>query len=238
MMETSREKLMGRIVDEPSLRERFHVFEDRFHAGKLLAEMLQKHVQLDEAILFAVPAGGVPIGYEILKELDLPMEVIIVRKIQVPWNPEAGFGALSWDGETVLNEKLIEQLGLTRDAVQRSIEETMKIVRSRLKKFRGDRPMPDIKDKTVILVDDGLASGYTMLAAVKSVKKRDPEGIVIAVPTASLNAVKLLSEKVDELLCLNIRSGLIFAVADAYKKWHDLTDEEVISILKKFEKAD
>ena len=226
-------KLVSRVIDDPDLREHLHVFKDRFHAGKLLAEMLQKHVPLENAVLFAIPAGGVPIGYEISKELNLPLDVIIVRKIQVPWNPEAGFGAVSWDGEVVLNEALVKQLGLSRDIVQRSIEKTMEVVQDRLGKFRGDKPMPEVKNKTVILVDDGLASGYTMLAAMRSVKKRDPKRVVVSIPTASKNAIELLSGQVDDLLCLNIRTTPMFAVAEAYQKWYDLTDEEVKDLLEK-----
>lgn len=224
---------MDRVVDEPRFRERIRVFEDRFHAGRLLAKMLQRHVQLEDALLFAIPAGGVPVGYVISGELHLPMDVIIVRKIQVPWDPEAGFGAISWDGEVVLNEYLVKHLGLTHDIIQESIEKTMEVIRERFRKFRAERPMPIVRDRTAILVDDGLASGYTMLAAVKSMKKRKPKKIVVAVPTASMNAVELLSKEIDDLLCLNIRSGLIFAVADAYKNWRDLTDQEVMKLLKK-----
>ena len=224
---------MGNIIDDPNLRERLHVFRDRFHAGKLLAKMIQKHVPLENAILLAIPAGGVPIGYEVSKELKLPMDVIIVRKIQIPWDPEAGFGAISWDGEVTLNEQLVDQLKLTHDDIKNSIAKTMKTIQARVKKFRKDKPMPDIRNKIIIIVDDGLASGYTMLAAVRSIRKREPKRIVVAAPTASINAVKLLSKEADDLLCLNIRSSPVFAVADAYQKWHDLTDEEAATLLEK-----
>jgi len=224
--------MTAEIIDEPSYRERMFIFKDRFHAGKLLAEKIQKYANRKNVILFAVPAGGVPVGYVVAKELNISMDLIIVRKIQVPWNTEAGFGALTWDGETVLNDPFVRDLGLTEKVVEESTAKTRRIIQERLRKYRGDKPMLDSSGKVVILIDDGLASGFTMLAAARSIRKRKPERIVVAVPTASLGAIELLAAEVDEIVCLNIRSGPIFAVADAYKNWYDLTDEEVIEILK------
>lgn len=224
---------MSRVVDDPDLRERVQVFEDRFHAGRVLAEMLREHVPPKNSILLAVPAGGVPVGYEVSTRLSLQMGLIIVRKLQIPWDPEAGFGAISWDGELVLNEELVKQLELTQDMIRESARKAMKSIRARIKKFRKDKFMPNMRSRVVILVDDGLASGYTMLAAAKSVKKIKARKIVVAAPTASTNAIKLLSREVDLIVCPNIRSTPIFAVADAYRSWHDLTDEEVLALLEK-----
>ena len=155
----------------------------------------------------------------------------MVRKIQIPWNTEAGFGALSWDGKVILNKDLVEQLGLTEEEINASILNTQKNLEARLHKFRGDEPMPELVDKVVILVDDGLASGFTMLAAARSVKEKTPKKIIVAVPTGSLGAIELLVPEVDEIVCLNIRSGSSFAVAEAYENWYDLRDEEVQEIL-------
>jgi len=226
---------MAKIIDEPSYRERRFIFKDRFHAGRLLAEKLRDYAAMGSVILLAVPAGGVPVAYMIAKKLGIPMDVIVVRKIQIPWNTEAGFGALTWDGEIILNEVLIKNLGLTERMIEESVLKTRRILQERIRKFRGNKPMPDLRGKDVILVDDGLASGFTMLAAARSVKKKTPHKVVVAVPTASLGAIELLSNEVDEIVCLNIRSGPIFAVADAYQNWYDLTDEDVISILEKIE---
>ena len=224
---------MGEVIFDDNLKERLHVFKDRFHAGELLAEMLKRNLSLGDAILLAIPAGGIPVGYEISCRLNIPMDVVIVRKLQIPWDPEAGFGAVSSDGEIVLNERLVKQLGLSEEIIEEVVRKTLGIIRDRSKKFRMVKPVLDIGDKTVILVDDGLASGYTMLAAIRSIKKKNPKRIIAAVPTASAAAVKLVSRKVDKILCLNVRSGPFFAVADAYRKWRDLTDEEVIEILRK-----
>ncbi len=228
--------MTAKIIEEPAYRERVYVFRDRFEAGRLLAEKLREYAGRGNVILLAVPAGGVPVGYVVAKELSILMDVIVVRKVEIPWNTEAGFGAITWDGETVLNEYLVRHLGLTEELIVESISETRRIIRERIRKFRGDKPMPDLRNKVVILVDDGLASGFTMLAATKSVRRKKPEKIVIAVPTAPVGALALLRPEVDEIVCLNIRSGPIFAVADAYKNWYDLTDEEVTEILKKVEK--
>ncbi len=222
---------LAKIVEEPSYRERRFIFDDRFHAGRLLAEKLQDYISGEDVVLLAIPDGGVPVGYMVAKELGVPMDVIIVRKIQIPWNTEAGFGALTWDGEIVLNEVLIKRLGLTEKMIQESILKTQRILRERVRKFRGDRPMPDLRGRVAVLVDDGLASGFTMLAAARSIKKKEPRRVIVAVPTASAGAINLLSDEVDEIFCLNIRSGPVFAVADAYRNWYDLTDEDVIEIL-------
>ena len=229
--------MTAKIVEEPSYRERTFVFRDRFHAGKILAEKLREYGGNRKAIVLAVPAGGVPVGYVVARELAVPMDVVVVRKVQIPWNPEAGFGAVTWDGEIVLNEGLVSDLGLTGKMIEESILKTRRIIQDRIRRFRGDSPMPDLGGKTVMLVDDGLASGFTMLAAARSVRKREPEKVMIAVPTASLRAVQLLGSEADEIVCLNIRSGPIFAVADAYRNWYDLSDEEVVKILEEASKV-
>jgi putative phosphoribosyl transferase len=133
-------------------------------------------------------------------------------------------------------ENLIKRIGLTKKEIEESISQTKKNIQERIKEFKNAKPMSDLKDKIVILVDDGLASGFTMLAAARSARKRKPKKIVVAVPTASLSAIELLAPEVDEVVCLNIRSGTVFAVADAYKNWYDLSDEEVIKILRSAKK--
>lgn len=222
--------MTAKVIDEPALREKVKVFQDRFQAGKLLAEKLRNYSGQENVLVLVVPAGGVPVGSVVAKELSVLMDFVIVRKAQIPWNTEAGFGAVTWNGETVLNELLVEQLGLTEEDIEESISKAKRSIEERLRKFRGNKPMPLVKDKIIILVDDGLASGFTMLAAVRSLRKSLPEKIVVAVPTASLGAIDLLRSEVDEIVCLNIRSGS-FAVADAYESWHDLADEEVLKVI-------
>ncbi len=223
---------MAVIIEEKALRNKNYVFRDRAHAGELLARKLGPYVEPSSMVL-AIPSGGVPVGKVIANELGLPLDLIIVRKLPVPYNTEAGFGSISWDGEVMLNERLVKQLQLSVGEISRAIEEVKHELERRMERFRGKRPFPELKGMTVIIVDDGLASGYTMLAAISSIKKRSPAGIMVAVPTASKNAIELVSPYVDEIFCLNIRETTVFAVADAYQEWHDLTEQEVLELLKK-----
>jgi len=222
---------MNKLIENISLRDKFYVFEDRNDAGRLLAEKLIKYKASDGMVL-GIPSGGVPVAAEIANSLNLPMDLIIVRKIQIPYNPEAGFGAMGPDGEIIFNEKLLSQLRLTEDDIKKQIQKNGDILKKRNQLFRGEKPFPSLKDKIVIVVDDGLASGYTMLVAVGFIKRKMPQKIVVAVPTASKRTADFILSEVDELVCLNIRTGFPFAVADAYRNWYDLTDEEVLNIIK------
>lgn len=225
--------MASKVIDNPSFRNRTYVFKDRAHAGALLADELLRHVGRGD-ILLALPAGGVPVGYTVAKRLGIPLDVIIVRKIQIPWNTEAGFGAIAWDGSVVLNQSLVTELGLAPSQIEECISRTRQIVSERVQKFRGDRPLPNLRDRVILIVDDGLASGYTMAVAVDSIRKQEPQEVIVAVPTGSREAVQLISSKADRLVCLNIRVGPVFAVADAYEEWHDLSDEEVIQYLQPY----
>lgn len=224
---------MARLIEDTTLRERLHVFKDREEAGRALSLRLSPYRDTDSIVL-GIPSGGVPVAAEVARALGLPLDVVIVRKVQIPYNPEAGFGAVGPDGEVILNEPLLERLGLTEEEVQEQIERARGNVMRRNDIFRNGRPFPDLKDRTVILVDDGLASGYTMLSAIGFVRRRGPKKVVAAVPTASKRTADMMLPHVDELICLNIRRGFIFAVADAYQNWYDLEESEVVSILERF----
>lgn len=223
---------MGRIRENPDLRDRVGVFDNRFDAGRELAEEIDDY-RSSNAWVMAVPAGGVPVGVEISERLGLRFDLVMVRKIHVPWNPEAGFGSISWDGTVLFNEDLMERLDLTEEQVEDQIEEEKEIIEKRTDRFRGERPFPDLEDEVVLLADDGMASGFTMLASIRAVKERHPAKITVAVPTASKDSVRRIEDEVDEVVCLNIRSGPTFAVARAYKDWHDLSDDEVVEILER-----
>ena len=207
------------------------IFLNRSDAGKRLAEKLLDFGGSD-ALVLAIPRGGVPVGFEVAQRLSAELDVIVPRKIPIPWNPEAGLGAVTADGTTVVNEPLARELGLTDDEVNAEAEEVRQEVARRTERYRrGDRPFPRIGVRPVILVDDGLASGYTMLAAIDSLKRYGPHSIVVAVPVASAGAARLVSPHVDRLVVLTVSSQLPFAVADFYAEWRDLTDEEVVSCL-------
>jgi putative phosphoribosyl transferase len=220
---------MGTIIEDPALRDRQLVFTDRAGAGRLLAAKLNPYRGSDGLVL-AIPAGGVPVAAEISRALDVPLDLVLVRKIQVPNNTEAGFGAMNMDGEAIFNEGLLRQLRLSREEVQEQEERTKKVLTHRELVFREGEPFPSLKGKIVIVVDDGIASGYTMRAAVRYIRKRSPVKIVVAVPTGFRQAVNDLLPETDEMVCLNIRGGFRFAVASAYVNWSDVSDEEVLAI--------
>jgi len=224
---------MQRIIEDSSLRDKLYVFKDRKEAGMLLAQRLLGYKGTD-GIVLGIPSGGVPVAAEIAKAIVLPLDLIIMRKVQIPYNPEAGFGAVGPDSKVLLNEELLRSLDLSEKEVEQQIQMTMNIIKRRNGLFRKGLPFPSVKNRVVIIVDDGLASGYTMLSAIDFVKRHEPQKLVVAVPTGSERTVDFILPNVDELICLNVRSGLSFAVADAYENWYDLEDDEVISILNNF----
>jgi len=225
---------MGKLFEDKSLRDKSYVFRDRSEAGSLLAERLLE-IPLPEAIILAIPAGGIPVALEIARKLHLPLDLMIVRKVQIPGNPEAGFGAMGPDGEVIFNEPLLRRLRLTQDDIEKQVARARQIVEERNRVFRGGRPFPDVRDRTTVLVDDGLASGYTMTEAVRFLQKRKAARILIAVSTASEESVNRLSPLVDEIYCLNVRTLYPFAVAEAYENWYDLEDQEVLARMKSLE---
>ena len=220
------------IVENSELRDKVHIFNDRSHAGEMLATLLKEYEDKKDSIILAIPAGGVPVAVQISKILNIQWDLAVTRKLHIPWNREAGFGALSWDGNIILNKSLVDSLGLTSDEIDRCVNEEKRVIQNRLRKFRGSVPFPDLNGKVVIVVDDGLASGFSMLITVKTLRDKARK-VVVAVPTAPVNAIELISAYVDKVVCLNIRSGSFFAVADAYKMWYDLTDRDVMEILKR-----
>jgi len=220
-----------KLKEDPLLRDMVSVFKDRREAGKRLAEYLVGYRDTD-GIVLALPSGGVPVATEIASALDLPLDLLIVRKLQIPDNPEAGFGAMGPDGEVLLNEGLMKHLSLTDEQISIQTEKSRANIEKRNRIFRKEKPFPSVRDMVAIVVDDGLASGYTMLSAVRFLRRMSPQTLVAAVPTGSRKTVEVLMPEVDELFCLNVRSGPFFAVASAYRNWHDLTDEEVLSLIR------
>lgn len=214
-------------------KNRVRVFEDRKDAGRLLGEMLAEYRDTG-ALVLALPSGGLPVGVEVAKALNASLDLLIVRKIQIPGNPEAGFGAISPDGTPIINEVFLAMLSLSKKTVEAQINKAMESVRQRNECFRKKRPYISFQDKTVIIVDDGLASGYTMLAAIRFVKRDKPQKVIAAVPTSSARAIDFILTEVDELFCANIRTGSPFAVAEAYRNWYDLTDEQVLEEYRLF----
>ncbi len=220
-----------RLVEEPAFNNQIHIFENRYQAGKLLAKKLEQY-KGDEVIVLAIPSGGVPVGVAIAEHLQCAFHLMITRKIQIPWNPEAGYGAVAPDGSVVLNEPLVRQLGLSREEIKQHVAIVLKEIERRTKKFLGKVFFPNLTSMIVILTDDGLASGFTMLAAIRAVTEQNPAKVIVAVPTAPVSTINRIFG-IDEIVCLNVRDSQFFAVADAYVTWHDLGDREVEAYLKK-----
>lgn len=223
----------SRVFDLPELRNRTRVFQDRVHAGAILAHMLEQHRGTDTLVL-AIPAGGVPVAAEIATHLDLGLDLAVVSKITLPWNTESGYGAVAFDGTVRINQDLIAALSLPEALVQEGIARTREKVARRLEQLRGARRLPDLTRRAVILVDDGLASGFTMHTAVDAVHELAAKEVIIAVPTGHARAVARLRALVDSVYCPNIREGMSFAVADAYEQWEDVSEATVATTLQSF----
>jgi len=205
------------------------LFKNRIEGGQKLAQKLKK-LDLKNSVVLAIPSGGIPVGLEVAKALSCPFDLILVRKIQFPWTTEAGFGAVASDGISYLGPAAKE---LPQEVVKTQTQKATKEVQHREKEFLKSRKRADFKGKTAIIIDDGLATGSTMIAAIKSARKKKPAQIVVAAPTASGSAIELLKKEADKLITLYKHpKSQPFAVASSYLKWHDLTDKEVIDYLK------
>ena len=221
-----------RVYEKKELKGKNHVFKDRVEAGRVLAEMLESEYKAaQDAIVLAIPSGGVPVGLQVKRKLHLRFDLIIVRKIPIPHNPEAGYGAVTLEGGVFLNEELVSRLDLKPSQIEKQISRLKKELEERQTLFRGKKPFPDLSGKTAILVDDGLASGYTMMASVHSVRNMGAKEIAIAVPTAPTETIRKIDPLVDEIYCPNVRDKIFFAVADAYAHWYDLSRTEVLDLL-------
>ena len=211
-------------------------YRDRVHAGEILRDLLLESTSGPVTIL-AIPNGGIPVALPVVEAMDATFDLMIVRKIQIPGNPEAGFGAVTPDGEVFLNERIVSQLGLSEDHIKLLAEDVQKEIAHRYEQYKGSPPTLEelrhkVKGQTVVLIDDGLASGFTMLAAVASVRSSHPEKIIVAVPTAPKSSVNRVEEVADAVVCPHIMDSPIFAVASAYENWYDVSQEEVVSLLK------
>jgi putative phosphoribosyl transferase len=222
------------IIEIPQLRDKVRVFKDRPDAGTKLAWLLADFEKNPSAIIFAIPAGGVPVATVAAEKLHLPLDVAVVSKITPVWNSEVGFGAAAFDGTVRLNHSLVLQFGLTEEDVQERTSLAIAKVRDRVWEFRENRPMPDLTGKTVILIDDGIASGGTMMVAAEALRNCKAEKIIVAVPTGHQQSLQKISAHADEIYCANVRGGYSFAVADAYRNWRDVDQAEAAGIFKKF----
>lgn len=209
----------------------YDVFYDRHEAGRLLAQKLA-HLRDQKPIVLALPRGGVPVGFEIAKALQAPLDVVLVRKIGVPTQPELALAAVV-DGErarTSVNRELMEIFGLSEDYLAEQTEKQLAEIDRRRKLYVGDRPYLQVVGRTVIVVDDGIATGATVSAALKALRHAMPRRIVLAVPVAPQETVRELGKKVDELVCL-MTPALFGAISRFYVDFHQIGDDEVVNYL-------
>jgi predicted phosphoribosyltransferase len=224
---------MDNLYEIRENRNKRGIFQDRGDAGEQLARMLHPFYANDQnGIVLAVPSGGVPVAIVLSRRLGLDLDLILVRKVQIPWNTEAGFGAVAFRGRTLLNEELVKSLRLSEEQIREQTEITRQELEERNSAFRGGSPPPDLTGKTAILADDGLASGYTMLAAMHTARELGARKIVLALPTAPLRSVEYVGPSADAVFAAQIKESGPFAVAEAYRNWRDLSREEVVGMLR------
>ncbi len=209
------------------------IFENRQGAGRQLAEKLSGYNE-QPVIVLAIPNGGVPVALEVALALDADLDLVISRKIPIPLSPEAGFGAIADDGTIILNEIVVKSMGLSRQQIEYEASKVRAEIKQRSLLYRGNRPLVSVNGKTVIIIDDGLASGFTMLAAVESVRRRRPREIIVAVPAASAIALKQVERVADKVVTCVTGYMPRFAVADFYRHWYDLGDDEVVRYLNQW----
>ncbi|HZD60456.1 MAG TPA: phosphoribosyltransferase [Anaerolineae bacterium] len=205
------------------------MFKDRVDAGRQLAVKLGQYKGAN-AVVLAIPRGGVVVGEQVARELHLPLDVIIPRKIGAPGNPELAIGAVVTRGRAMINEALVQELNIPRSYIDGEVEKQLAEVARRRKLYLGGREPIPLKDKIAIVVDDGLATGYTALATVNAVREQQPEKIILAVPVAPTDTCDRLEKEVDEIICLEAHE-LFFAVGQFYENFGQTTDAEVIDIL-------
>lgn len=205
------------------------MFEDRKNAGKKLAKTLEKYKGKD-IIVLAIPRGGVEVGYQVAKHLNSSFSLLISRKLSFPHNPEAGFGAIAEDGSTFIFDDAYKWLA--KNKIKEIKSQQREEIARRIKVLRDGKSLPKIKNRIVILIDDGLAMGSTMRAAISLCKNKKAKKIVVAVPVAGRDVAKKIGKMVDEIIALEMPI-LFQAVAQVYRNWYDVTDSEVIDLLNK-----
>ncbi|MCG6138553.1 MAG: phosphoribosyltransferase [Nostoc sp. LLA-1] len=210
------------------------LFKNRTTAGQTLARDLADYANRSDVIVLGLPRGGVPVAFEVAKALKAPLDVVVVRKLGVPEQEELAMGAIASGGVRIINEHIINQMNISDDMIARvAVQEERELERRELL-YRGDRPFSDLKERTVILVDDGLATGATMWAAVASVRRQHPAQIVIAVPVATTETCQELATAVDKIVCAATPSPF-YSVGMWYKDFPQTTDDQVRHLLAKSE---
>ena len=209
------------------------IFETRHDAGRQLAAKLSEYSK-QSVVVLALPNGGVPVALEVANVLKADLDLIVCRKIPMLLNPEGSLGAATDDGTVILNEEAVKRTGLSRQQLEHDIGRIRADIKQRSLLYKGNRPIVRVGGKTVILIDDGLASGFTMMAAVESVRHRRPKEIVVAVPVAPAVAVKRLERVADKVVTCTTSFAPKFYISDFYRYWYDVSDNDVVRYLNQW----
>ncbi|MGD2174921.1 MAG: phosphoribosyltransferase family protein [Candidatus Brocadiaceae bacterium] len=217
---------IGELVESPRA-----VFEDRADAGRRLGHFLRREDASVEAIV-AVPSGGVAVARPVAEQFDVPLDIVLVRKLPFPWAPEAGFGAVTLERDVVLDRRAAGSAGLTEQSIQRIIDRVLEGLHQRAERFEDAREPLDVGGKDVLLVDDGLATGVTMRAAVGEMRRKEAATVSVAVGDAPLRTVETVEPLVNHIYCLFAQQSGPFAVASFYCNWRDLPEGEAVELLR------
>ncbi len=207
------------------------LFKDRKEAGKKLATKLKRFSE-KEVIVLAIPRGGVVVGYEIAKEIHASLDIVVPRKLRAPNQPELAIGAITEDGTVILEEEIVNSLNVSNDYIKMESQRQKSEIDRRVRAYKGAEKIPDLTGLHVIVVDDGVATGATMKAALASVRKRGAKSVILAIPVASSRALKMLEKEADETICL-FTPQPFFAIGQFYRHFEQTSDEEVKELLKK-----
>jgi putative phosphoribosyl transferase len=205
-------------------------FQDRAEAGQVLTHRLTKYAGSPDVVVLALPRGGVPVGFQVARSLQAPLDVLSVRKLGVPGREELAMGAIASDGTRVVNRRVVGELGIAEDTLQAVAAAEQQELERRERTYRDQRPRPELTGKVVIVVDDGLATGATMWAAVAAIRRQQPARVVVAVPVAAASTCQVLEQTADEVICAST-PALFVAVGQAYRSFVQTTDGEVRALL-------
>ncbi|MBO1065514.1 MULTISPECIES: phosphoribosyltransferase [Nostocales] len=205
-------------------------FRNRTQAGKLLAAQLTEYANRPDVLVLGLPRGGVPVAYEVAKELDAPLDVCLVRKLGVPGHKELAMGAIATGGVRVINENVVDWLRISPETINQVAAIEMRELDRRSHTYRGNRPLLKVKNHTIILVDDGIATGATIRAAIATLKKQQPGKLVVAVPVAAASTCEELQAEVDQVVCVMMPEDLC-AIGIWYEDFQQTTDTEVCELL-------